>query len=233
MPDSQIRRAVLEAWAVALPTECSGCGAPDQSLCPACREALRPRVHASERDGITVWSALDYSGVARRVIGAYKDGGRTDAARALAPALRAAVAAALGDALPTGAGRADVHLVVIPSSRSAWRIRGFHPVSLLLRRAGLAPTPVFRRAAAAADQVGLGREARARNKRGSLVARRALGGFRFVIVDDILTTGATVQEARRAVLQAGGEVVGVATLAETRRRHPAMMRSQETRRQKL
>ena len=227
---ADIRHAVLDAWAVVLPTECSGCGAPDRAICDACRAALFPAVHASERDGATVWSALDYSGVARRVLGAYKDGGRTDAAAALAAPLRLAVAAAL--TAPHGAAPGGVHLVTIPSSRRAWRARGFHPVDLLLARAGLASTRVLRQAGDAADQVGLGREARVVNRAGSLRAREPLDGFRCVVVDDILTTGATILEARRAVLEAGGEVVGLATLAETRRLHPAFSGSPGTARQK-
>jgi len=132
-----VARALLDAWAVALPTECSGCGAPDQALCAACRSALAAEAHPCLRGDAVVWAALDYSGVARRVIGAYKDGGRTDAAGALAAPLRAAVAAAL-TAAPPGDDGAGVHLVSVPSSRRAWRIRGYHPVDLLLGRAGLA-----------------------------------------------------------------------------------------------
>jgi len=137
--------------------------------------------------------------------------------------LRLAVAAALA-APAAGSGGTDdrsVHLVTIPSSRKAWRGRGFHPVELLLARAGLTGTPVLRQVGGTTDQVGLGREARAGNRHGSLLARRPLAGFRCVIVDDILTTGATILEARRAVLEAGGEVLGLATLAETRRLFPA------------
>lgn len=216
---AHVRRAVLDAWAVVLPTDCSGCGAPDRAICDACRGALLPAVHSSPREGTQVWSGLDYSGVARRVLGAYKDGGRTDAAAALAAPLRLAVAAAL--AAPTEAHPGGVHLVTIPSSRRAWRVRGFHPVELLLARAGLASTRVLRQSGDTIDQVGLGRDARGANRAGSLCAREPLDGFRCVVVDDILTTGATILEARRAVLEAGGEVVGLATLAETRRLHPA------------
>ena len=200
-----------------MPTECSGCGMPDRALCGACLAALAPEVHSSERSGVLVWSALDYSGVARKVLGAFKDGGRTDAAGALARPLQAAVVAALAP-VTEGAG---VHLVTVPSSRRAWRIRGYHPVGLLLGRAGLRATPVLRPVGETQDQVGLGSAERGRNRTGSLVALRPLHGFRALIVDDILTTGATVLEVRRAVIAAGGQIVGVATLAETRRRFPA------------
>ena len=223
-PPAGLTQAARDAWAVVMPTECSGCGMPDRALCGPCLAALAPRVHSSERSGVLVWSALDYSGVARRVLGAFKDGGRTDAAGALAGPLRAAVAAALAR-VPEGAG---VQVVTVPSSRRAWRIRGYHPVELLLGHAGLRATRLLRTVGETRDQVGLGSSERGRNRTGSLVARRSLHGVRVLVVDDILTTGATVLEVRRAVLAAGGEVVGVATLAETRRRFPVTARSSKT-----
>jgi predicted amidophosphoribosyltransferase len=233
-PAAAARRAVLDAWGVLLPTACSGCDEPDRALCTACRARLHPAVRVTERGGVRVWAALDYAGVPRRVIASFKDGGRTDAAGALAEPLLAAVRAALAAAEPAAARYPDagIRLVTIPSSRRAWRARGFHPVDLLLRRAGLAPSRVLS-ARETSDQVGLGRAARARNRDGSLRARRDLTGVRCLLVDDIVTTGATILEARRAILVAGGEVVGgevvgVAALAETRRRFPVTNRSSKT-----
>lgn len=238
------RRALRDAWSVIAPTQCSGCGAPDRALCAACRLSLTAQVHACQRADQTVWAALDYSGVVRRILGNYKDGGRTDAAAALAVPLRQAIAQALASSallcvdvpatslpatsLPVTTVRGGVHLVTIPSTAAAYRTRGYHPVELLLRRAGLVSTPVLDLVTATSDQVGLGRDARALNKTGSLRARHDLASFRCLIVDDILTTGATVLEARRAVCAAGGEVLGFATLAETRRRIPDPRRSSKT-----
>lgn len=221
----RLAAASRDAWATVLPTECSGCGVVDRALCAECRRALVPSVHPVVRDDAVIWAALTYEGAARHAIAAYKDGGRTDAAAALAGPLRAAIVAALA-AVPAGrrgrgAARYDagpgIQLVTIPSSRRAWRVRGYHPVDALLHRAGLHPFPALAQRTEALDQVGLGRAARAANKSNSLVARRPLDGMLVILVDDIVTTGATLLEARRAVSAAGGAVVGLATLAETRR----------------
>ena len=229
--------AVLDAWAVLMPTDCSGCGAADRALCSACAAALRPAPALCTRDDLTIWSALEYRDVAARVLVAYKDGGRTDAAPALAEALRAAVGAALTAAPPPAApavawrppvAPAGVLLVAVPSSRRAWRARGFAPVDLLLRRAALRPVRLLRPAGRVADQVGLGRQARLDNRTGALAATRRLAGHRVLLVDDIVTTGATLLDARRAIRHAGGEVIGAATVAESRRRHPVTERSPET-----
>jgi len=232
-----------DAWATLLPTECSGCGAVDRALCADCRRALLPDVHRVARDDLLIWAALTYEGAARHVIAAYKDGGRTDATAALAAPLRAAIAAALAavppdDPLPAveacRAGRspkAGIQLVTIPSSRRAWRSRGYHPVDALLRQTGLRPFPALAQRGETLDQVGLGRSMRAANKNHSLLARRPLEGTRMILVDDIVTTGATLLEARRAVFAAGGTVVGLAVLAETPRRLTAARNSGQTDRQ--
>ncbi|WP_445443607.1 ComF family protein [Clavibacter sp. km1a] len=168
------------------------------------------------------------------LLSALKEEGRTDAARAmgatLARAVRATVAAAeraadpearpAPERQPTGPGA--IHVLDVPSPRASLRRRGYAPVEVLLARAGIRPlrlggVPGLRRhplgfARRPADQAGLGVAARAANVDGCLRARVDLAGRRFLVVDDVLTTGATLRETCRAVRAAGGEVVACAVL---------------------
>lgn len=215
-----IRDALLDAWAVLSPIECAGCDAADRSLCADCLHALQPTVTVHSTGGVRVCAALRYEGRVRRVILAFKEQERTDVARALAVPLAAAVRAALAAATPGAAaapGAGNVELALVPTSRAAWRRRGYDPVAVLVRRAGGRSTRVLLPSRAKATQKKLGIADRAQNLRGAFVAARRLDGRRFIVVDDILTSGATISEAVRAIETAGGVVVGGATLAFTKR----------------
>jgi len=208
------RDALAEVVSLVFPDACAGCGQPDAPLCDRCRGMLLPRVTATRAGELPVRSGVVFDGVAARVLRALKEDGRTGLARALAPALAAAVAAL--DA-------PGAVVVPVPSSRAALRRRGYRVAELLARRAGLAPVRALRSVRTVADQRGLGRAQRRENVAGSLRAVRGnvLTGRDVVIVDDVVTTGATLAEAARALRAAGARVVGAATVAATPRRWPA------------
>lgn len=210
--------ALLDALAVLAPTTCCGCDAPDRALCPTCTAALTPspRERLIEAEPpLRVWAALDYGGPPRRVLLAFKDGGRTDAARALARPLRASVRSALAAVRPATSGEGFVRLATIPSTRAAYRRRGYQPVELVLARAGLRAEHPLHIARQTEDQAGLGLAERASNRGGSLRARPTAAGIDWLLVDDIVTTGSTLLEARRAIVAAGGTVLGAAVIAHT------------------
>lgn len=211
-----VREATRDAIAVILPVACVGCGVADRAVCDGCLAALEAKPRFVERRGVRAWAALQYAGEVASAIGAYKDGARTDAAGPLARALGAAIGVSLRDLTP-GA----IEVCTVPSTAAAMRTRGYAPVEVLLARCGIRSSPVLRLARARDDQAGLGAAARRANADGALEARRSLVGRRFLLVDDVLTTGSTVAEAGRAVVAAGGSVAAVAVLAETPLRHAA------------
>lgn len=213
---SALRGALAEALALVLPVTCTGCDEPDVALCEDCRGQLRPRTTRGGRD-LPVWSGLAFEGVAARVVRALKADGRTALARELAPALHSAVDAALAAASVDDRGRERVVLVPIPTSRAAYRRRGYRVVELVARRAGLRTARLLVIARATADQRGLDRDARRINVADALRARRATG-LRVLVIDDVVTTGATLEEAVRALRAGGAEVIGAATIASTARR---------------
>jgi predicted amidophosphoribosyltransferase len=210
MEPHPLRAALSDALAFVLPVECAGCGRDDVSMCDDCRALLVP--HARTRalaDGTPVWSGLELDGVVAAALRALKEDGRTSVAAALAPAVRAAASQ-----LPPGA-----RAVPVPTSRAAFRRRGYRVAELLARRAGLHPVRALRSARPVADQRALGREERRRNVAGSMRSG-PVEGWRVVVVDDVVTTGATLEEACRALRARGARVVGAVTAAATPRRLP-------------
>lgn len=204
---------------------------------PARAERGAPRL--DRLDGVPpvpVWALTPYTGPVRDVVVHWKDRGRTDLDHLLAPALRRSTAA-LGPAFAhalDGAGRepsgpARLAVVPVPSTGAARRARGREPVTVLaravahgLRDAGVPGRVVsaLARRGSGRDQVGLGARARGRNLSGAVHmtrhGSRALGQRSVcILVDDVLTTGATLAAVERALERHGHDVLGATVLAAT------------------
>jgi predicted amidophosphoribosyltransferase len=219
-----------------LPRTCAGCGVPGRILCRPCAALFAaPRAAAPRRFpwGFPPTAAAgSYTGPVRPVVNAFKEQGRTELVRPLGAALALAVAAVVS-AVPRDHG--PVLLVPVPSSAAALRARGRDHVRELTARAVVE----LRAAGVPAGEARLlGRRGRVRDSAGlSAAARRAnlAGTFQrtspqapgslVVLVDDVVTSGATLTEAA-AVLAAGARAgdppVLAAVVAATPRRSAGM-----------
>lgn len=211
MPTRQrLAGIAAELGALLLAASCAGCDEPGILLCPTCAAQLAAApVRMQTPGGLPVQAALGFDGAAARCIRRLKAEGATFLARPLGAALSAVL-------LPEVEKGAWV--VPVPTGRAAFRRRGYRVPDLLVRRAGAMPVPLLRVTAARADQRGLGVRERADNVHGSMRARRRGDGQRVVLVDDVVTTGATFDEATRALAASGFRVDSAVALAATPRR---------------
>jgi predicted amidophosphoribosyltransferase len=203
-----------------LPLQCGGCGAPSTRWCGACAAALDvsaedPHVVTPRVDpGVPVFALGRYAGPRRQAVVALKEHGRRDLAAPLSRAL------ALGIHRLTTWGILGEALTVIPAPtrRSAARRRGGDPVLRIAAGATAASprhavAPVLRTTALVRDSVGLTSAARERNIAGRVRLTAAAPGGEVLLVDDVVTTGATAREAVRVLTAGGARVSAVLALA--------------------
>jgi ComF family protein len=170
--------------------------------CPTC--AMRPPAYDYAR------SAAVYEGQLREALHALKFSGR----RALANPLGELAVEQCLASLPAGI---EV-LIPVPLARERERERGFNQAALLARRIGHrleVPTRPrwLARTRSTRPQSDLSAAERRANVRGAFRASGKVGGRHVLVVDDILTTGATLEACARALRDAGARRVGVLTVA--------------------
>lgn len=171
------------------------------------------------------WVIAAYDGDVRSALLAFKERGAVGLAQPLGDALARSAVAAASEVV------GEVLVVPVPSAARAVRQRGDDVVRLLasqvvrrFREAGRQArlTAVLRQRRGVMDSAGLSAHARAENLADALVVRRPehqlVRGSAVVVVDDLVTTGATLATATDALTRAGAHVVGAAAVAATQRR---------------
>lgn len=214
-----------------LPARCAGCGVAGRVICVDCTwrfaAPARLAMPSPSPAGLpATYAVTAYAGPARDVVLAYKEEGVVGLQRVLGGALARAVAAALGASTPDC--RAPVWLMPVPSTKAARRARGDDVVARLarvatrvLRQAGYDARVVaaLRHGRRVRDSSGLSATERAGNLAGAFRVSPRLPGQAgpIVLVDDLVTTGATLAECAAAVREAGLLPIGAATVCATQR----------------
>ena len=202
---------LVELLDLILPSKCAVCDSAGPNLCLACTSRIRPSPHEFSREKFQGLAATYFTPEISKVLVAFKEKGQSSLISELKAWLVPLVNQIASVTQP-------VHLIPAPSRAKNFYKRGFTP-SLILANAladavGNARVLNCLRIADVADQVGLSASERFANLSGAMSLNQRVEGKLCFVVDDIVTTGATITEAWRVLTIGGAVVIGALALSE-------------------
>lgn len=192
-----------------LPSKCLFCESLGGRICLTCETDIATDPRLVIRDGLVGFSATSYDDKAKSILRSYKELGESELAKFLSRAMIPLV--------PCFEQMPEI-LVPIPSNRSSVIERGFNPAELIAREisaglSGVRWANLLGRIRETQDQSKLSPAERRINQSGSMAGR--VGSGKVLLIDDVVTTGATLLAAKETLEKSGYFVEGFITFAET------------------
>jgi len=199
-------RILSELSQLVFPTRCYGCNTLGVSICTTCRREWIPHYYKTNLNALNVHSALIYTPTASKIVLAAKENGLLGADDLLIDAIIHVLEKARLD-------KGYFTLVPVPSNKQSQRGRGRSFIvdltMTISKQTGIAVNDCLQVSRRVSDQSGLNRVQRIANmqrafslKPGSILRGDA------IVIDDVVTTGATLQEAARALNSQGFHAFG-------------------------
>lgn len=215
------------------PARCVNCKQPNNALCPTCLATVQPITlptcvrcgHPLQKDGAPCPECRKHPFVITRIqAAAWHDGAVREAIHALKYNRRRDVSKPLGEILAQQISKSNLRcdfVTAVPLHPTREQTRGYNQAELLAKHAaalsGMRYESVVRRTRATADQVGLDGRARRENVANAFRAdAHFVAGKTILLIDDVATTGATLDACAAALVASGARAVYGLTVARPR-----------------
>lgn len=212
-------RAFEDFVELLFPNRCFGCSAIGVSICADCRSQWHPHLYKSKISGVSVFSSVMYSPIVKKILLAAKESGLQGADNLLIKAMTHSLSY-----VPIK--KSETFLVPIPSTIQSQRRRGRRFIVDLSQKvskiSGLETVQLLEHQKKVRDQSRLNAKSRNKNMNGALTISQGsnsisqleiFGNADLILIDDLLTSGATLREGLRALSSGGFRVIGAITAA--------------------